>query len=231
MIRFVQELLNPYGDRLIPAGSAGYGAEIGSQREDDLDRLALQEATKLAGIASKRKPVGYDIGCGRGTMAMKFAQAGCTVVACDIEPMPALAAFVRDNGAIPPVHTVEADARHVDWDAFPRPDIFYSQRFLHYLRFPEAAKLVRTLTGGERDCHVYLSMSGLHSELGTDYPGAALETRFSCLADKMAKKHGIAQKLCLYSLDDAERLAKSCDLEIVRLWLSEFGNVKLIAKR
>jgi len=231
MIRFVQGILNPYGDRLVPAGNAGYGGEISCQREDDLDRLALEKAKSLAAAKSKGKPVIYDIGCGHGAMAMKFAEMGCTVVACDIEPMPALAAFARDNGAILPAHIVEADARYVDWNAFPEPDIVYSQRFLHYLRFPEATELVRTLTNREHSCHAYLSMSGLHSELGTDYPGASLETRYGCLAGEMAKKHGIEQKVCLYSLEDAQRLAAECDLEIVRLWLSEFGNVKLMAKR
>ena len=227
--------LNDYGDRLVPIGHNGYGGEISSQREDALDRLALDYAIQATAWADNRPAVAYDIGCGQGAMAMKFAAAGCAVVACDIEPMPHLAALADlSAAALPPaaqsLRMVVADARQVDWSGFPPPDLVYSQRFLHYLRFPEAVTLIRALTARSPRCNLYLSMSGRHSELGAGYPDAPLEYRFDYLAAATARKHGIAQKVCLYALEDAEQLAAECELEITRLWQSKFGNIKLAAR-
>ena len=228
-INVTEPSFNRYGDRFIPAGHSGHGGEISSQREDDLDRLALRQARDLA-AASFRRVAAYDIGCGYGAMAMKFAAEGCVVVACDIEPMPALQEFARNTGKMRSEHIVTADASLVDWRAFPQPDIVYSQRFLHYLPFKEAAQLVQSATG-RGDCSVYLSMSGLPSELGTNYPDAPLAFRFAHLSDEMARRHGIRQKVCLYGLDDARELAQRCGLKIIRLWLSDFGNIKMVAAR
>ena len=235
--------LNDYGDRLVPTGPDGYGGEISSQREDALDRMALRYAAQATALTTGRPAVAYDIGCGQGAMALKFAAAGCAVVACDIEPMPHLAAFANKalgksaatlpparNAAAQSLFVVVADARRVDWSGFPAPDLVYSQRFLHYLRFPEAVALIRALTRRSPRCNLYLSMSGRHSELGDGYTDTPLECRFDYLADTMAGKHGIAQKVCLYALDDAERLAAECGLEIIRLWQSKFGNVKMAAR-
>ena len=238
--------LNDYGDRLVPTGPDGYGGEISSQREDALDRMALRDAAQATALTTGRPAVAYDIGCGQGSMALKFAAAGCAVVACDIEPMPQLAAFAdqalaASAAALPPARNAAAsgqslfmvvdDARQVDWNRFPAPDLVYSQRFLHYLRFSEAVALIRALTRRSPRCNLYLSMSGRHSELGVGYPDAPLECRFDYLSDEMAGKHGIAQKVCLYALEDAERLAAECGLEIIRLWQSRFGNVKMVARR
>lgn len=235
--------LNDYGDRLVPTGPDGYGGEISSQREDALDRMALRDAAQATALIPGRPAVAYDIGCGQGAMALKFANVGCAVVACDIEPMPHLAAFAdkalaasaampsaRNAAAVQSLFMVVDDARQVDWSRLPAPDLVYSQRFLHYLRFPEAVALIRALTGRSPRCNLYLSMSGRHSELGIGYPDAPLECRFDYLSDEMAGKHGIAQKVCLYALEDAERLAAECGLEIIRLWRSEFGNVKMAAR-
>lgn len=236
--------LNDYGDRLIPIGPDGYGGEISSQREDALDRMALRDAAQATALIPGRPAVVYDIGCGQGAMALKFAAVGCAVVACDIEPMPQLSAFadkalVKSAAALPPARNAASgqslfvvvdDARRVDWSGLPSPDLVYSQRFLHYLRFPEAVALIRALTGRSLRCNLYLSMSGRHSELGIGYPDAPLECRFDYLSDAMAGKHGIAQKVCLYALEDAERLAAECGLEIIRLWQSKFGNVKMAAR-
>ncbi len=220
--------LNGYGDRFVKAGDSGHGADISSQREDDLDRMALRYASGLTSLLNPA--VVYDIGCGYGTMAIKFANMGCVVVACDIEPMPALSEFARNTGQLRSEYIVQADACEINWSRFPQPDVVYSQRFLHYLRFDQAVELLHTLTQ-RADCTVYLSMSGLHSELGINYPKVTLQSRFAYLDGLMAQKHGIRQKVCLYDLEDAKSLADNCGLRVIDLWLSDFGNVKLVAER
>lgn len=226
------QALNPYGDHLFQPGGQGFGGEISYQREDELDQMALKEACRLIGVLHKRKPVVYDIGCGWwGAMSVKFAKMGCLVVACDIQPMPFLCQLAQDSGTISPEHILQEDARNVDWAVLPAPDILYSQRFLHYLRFQEAVALLRVALSRAASCLAYLSMSGVHSELSDGYNEEPLESRFGHLSTSMAKKHGVSQEVCLYSLDDAKNLAVECDLEIVHVWLSEFGNVKMLAKR
>ena len=222
--------INKYGDVFVRAGDPGYGGAISQQREDRLDESALERACQLLASASGRAPVAYDVGAGYGAMAMKFAAAGCNVVACDIAPMPALRSFALQTRSILPKHIIERDAREVDWAALPAPDLLYSQRFLHYLRFNDAIALVRSMLRPEHACYVYLSMSGIRSELGDDYPDRPLQERFAYLNDEMIKKHGIAQEVCLYDIPDARALASECDLEVVELWRSDFGNVKLVAK-
>ena len=140
------------------------GGHISNQRKDDLDRMALEKANALTGTSPSptSPPTVYDIGCGDGAMAMEFARSGCAIVACDLEPMPLLAGFSQDSKKVPPPKIVQKDARLVDWTDYPKPDIVYSQRFLHYLRYDEAKKLLGALTGRGGKVHVFLSMSGLH---------------------------------------------------------------------
>ena len=230
--RVGDEAINDYGDRLVPASCSGYGAAISQQREDRLDAAALKRARELLlGSQRERRLRVYDIGAGQGAMAIKFALAGCAVIVCDLSPMPALRAFVEDSGRSGQVRILDGrDARAVEWRQLPPPDLVYSQRFLHYLPFPDAAALLRGLTRAGRQCVFYLSMSGLDSELARGYPALPLEARFAPLGAELMAKHGIAQPVCLYSLDDTRVLAERCRLDVLDLWRSEFGNVKLVAE-
>ena len=114
---------------------------------------------------------------------------------------------------------------------FPAANIVYSQRFLHYIRFHEAVELIRSVTETNNSCSVYISISGLPSELGNGYSKVPLENRFDYLSKEMSQKHHIRQKVCLYDMDDAKLLVEKCGLTIIQLWLSDFGNVKIQAKR
>lgn len=226
-----KQVINSYGDRLLWPSDLGYGGEISSQREDSLDQTAMQEAACLSGEMYDKRPVLYDIGSGLGTMSIKFAEIGCTVITCNIEPMPHLRRLSRETRAILPNHILEKDVRFVDWTMFPEANIVYSQRFLHFIRFHEAVQLIRSVTERTNDCSVYMSISGLSSELGNGYFKAPLENRFDYLSKEMAQKHNIRQKVCLYDMDDAKLLVENCGLKIIQLWLSDFGNVKIRAKR
>ena len=168
----------------------------------------------------------YDIGCGTGAMSLKLANAGCAVVACDIAPM-----LFSTAGEGVAIDFVAGDAGRVAWANYPMPDVLYSQRFLHFLAFTDAAELVQAVIRLSPECSVFLSMSGLHSELGEGYPDSPLPVRFARLSVPMRKKHGIETRVCLYSLADAEALAVACDLTIARIWTSPFGNIKLVARK
>lgn len=223
--------INSYGDLLLWPSHRGYGGDISSQREDSLDQVVLHEAACLADVMQDKRPVVYNIGSGPGTMSMKFADIGCTVITCNMEPMPALRRFSRETGVISQNHILEKDALRVNWTMFPEANIVYSQRFLHYIRFHEAVELVRTVTDNNNSCSVHISVSGLSSELANGYSKLPLENRFDYISKEMAQKHNIRQKVCLYDMDDAKLLVEKCGLTIIQIWLSEFGNVKIQAKR
>ena len=173
----------------------------------------------------------YDIGAGHGAMAIKFALAGCSVVACDLAAMPALRVFADGNGRGDLLHILDGrDARDVEWRQLTTPDLVYSQRFLHYLPFLDASDLLNAFIRPGRRCAFYLSMSGLASELALGYPVQPLEARFSPLGADLMAKHGIVQPVCLYTINDARVLAERCGLDVIELWRSEFGNVKLVAE-
>lgn len=223
---------NIYGDQLIQRAGQSTGGEISSQREDELDQAVLLEAQKLVQNTSRGMPTAYDIGCGEeATMAIKFAKAGCRTIACDMKPMPRLQDLAKPGGNIAPEHILQGNAQDMNWAALPKPDILYSQRFLHYLRFQEAAKLLQDILREAKGCKIYLSLSGIHSELSSGYEAAPLQSRFAPLQARMAKKHGIHQNICLYAPEDAEALAKASGIEASRIWTSPFGNVKMIASQ
>ena len=211
----------------------GYGIAISVERQDGLDDAAIEYAATLVpemGSAGARPGV-YDLGAGSGVMAERFARLGCVVVACDLLPMPSLREFARRTGFMAERHVVSADVRAVDWAEYPAANVVYSQRFLHYLRFAEAAALLGDVSARSAHCRVFFSVSGMRSELADGYPESPVARRFAPLEAAMQEKHGITHPVCLYTVDDAVQLAEAGGLAVSRLWLSEFGNVKVVAVR
>ena len=78
-------------------------------------------------------------------------------------------------------------------------------------------------------CSVFLSLSGLASELGAGYPQSRLAARYHRLAPAAARKHHVHQPVCLYGLEDARALALAAELRVVDVRHSAFHNVKLHA--
>ena len=105
--------------------------------------------------------------------------------------MPALRVFTENNGRRDQIQIIDGrDARDVEWRQLPPADLVYSQRFLHYLPFPDASDLLHALVRPRRRCSFYLSMSGLDSELADGYPEGPIETRFARLGAGLRAKHG-----------------------------------------
>lgn len=75
---------------------------------------------------------------------------------------------------------------------------------------------------------LFLSASGLLSELGSDYKGKSdnLPERFSPLSAAMAEKHNIHEPVCLYTQDDLVALCKHASFSCDNVFSSAFGNVK-----
>lgn len=218
--------LNLYGDK--PEFLAtGHGADIASQRADDLDMMAIERASACAPVFA------IDIACGGGGQAIRLAQAGATVVATDIVDMTEV--IQASSAGVPgKVNFVKLDMRcldklHVELLA----DVIVCQRAIHYLPFPEA---IGVIAGMKRllspDGRLYLSASGIHSELGDGYAGRAayLEERYAELAPAMRDKHGIHGPVCLYSEEDMVQLLTAAGLAPEAVFSSKFGNIKAVAR-
>lgn len=218
--------LNLYGDK--PEFLAtGHGADIASQRADDLDMMSIERTRACAPVFA------IDIACGAGGQAIRLAQAGATVVATDIVDMTEV---IQASSADVPgkVNFVKLDMRcldklHVELLA----DVIVCQRAIHYLPFHEA---IGVIAGMKRllspDGRLYLSASGIHSELGDGYAGRAadLEERYAELAPAMRDKHGIHGTVCLYSEEDMVQLLTAAGLAPEAVFSSKFGNIKAVAR-
>jgi len=218
--------LNKYGDQPIFL-AAGHGADIASQRADDLDMMAIDHARSCASVFA------IDIACGAGGQAIRLAQEGAVVLATDIADMTGIITPMSAN--LPgKVTFVKLDMRHLDkLHVEMLADIIICQRAIHYLPFPDAVTaivMIRRLLAP--DGRLYLSASGIHSELGDGYPGraAALEARYSELDPAMRDKHGIHGPVCLYSEENLAQLLTKGGLATETIFSSKFGNIKAVAR-
>jgi hypothetical protein len=213
------------------ASGASHGAEIAAQWVDELDLETLRF------VVSPKIPkrVALDFGCGLGVQGIRFAVLGCKSVLYDVVDIGERIERVKQALGIQNLEFRQIDLRRATPEDFPKDiGVAYSQRFIHYLRFDEASRLLEMLAG--RLCpnaRLFLSASGLGSELEAGYAdsGVAIEHRFAPLANEMQVKHGIRENVCLYAIEDLERLVLAHGFGAIRTWTTPFGNVKGVFER
>jgi 2-polyprenyl-3-methyl-5-hydroxy-6-metoxy-1,4-benzoquinol methylase len=222
---------NVYGDRQTTTGS-GYGIDVATQRGDFLDGSAVRRIKSLVGRPHGAAVRALDAACASGGQARRMAKAGAFVTAVDLlDYGPDILSAAANEGLIG-IEFVQADLRDVDlYGKLGRFDVIVAQRFIHYLPFSEAVHVVKLFKSAlVGDGKLYLSASGLRSELGRDYQGASVLTeRFSPLSQPMSDKHGIHGKVCLYEEEDLAALFKASGMEAEKIYTSPFGNIKAIA--
>ena len=214
-------MLNAYHDQLIE--NAGKGADIASQRLDALDQACLAEAI----TRDANGPfLLVDVGAGRCGFINLVADATKQgrLIAVDLEDYSAYAAsgveFMHMDLQQAPAHLPTACA------------MLYSQRTIHYLRRAGALAALRSFAAiMEPGATLYLSASGMDSELSDGYVGAQCPVgdRFHYLSPAMQEKHGIRQPVCLYHQDELAALVTEAGFQVTDLSQSAFGNVKLRA--
>ena len=228
--------VNLYGDRLI-AASPGCGADIASQRTDLLDLAALGRIRTL--VKQGRTVFAADLACGLGGQALRMVRSGARVTALDrvdfTEPIARqLKTACRDEEAL---RFIQGDLRAPGTllaNFLGRLDVLVCQRALHYLPYDEAVAVVRAMAAlMAPDGRLYLSASGLDSELGLGYEAGKRDVkhRFGLLSPGMIQRHHIAEPVCLYRPEEFSALLGRAGLRVRRLWRSRFGNVKAIASR
>lgn len=202
--------------------------------DDEFERLALEECIRRQRVDHQVKILVFPGGLCE--LAFKFARLGAEVTVAD-HPDQAqattgriLAAGLSDTVHFLPWQLPEMPAAPAD-HLF---DIVVLRRGLCSLPYSRSKQLIRDLQklmriGGR----LFISILGLHSELGDDYPGRAqsIYERLAPLAPTMAKKYGIGHPVCLYSERDLFLLLLEAGASVLRTSTSTYGNVKAVAGR
>lgn len=223
------DVLNQYGDKAIFLAN-GRGADIGLQREDDLDKLALE---RIAGLGICRA---IDVACGSGGQAIRMAKQGAKVHAfdiCDMKEAIENEISLSNSSRALDIKFTQCDMRSMSHLTLGlKVDVIVCQRAIHYLEYDEAVAVVASFSNLMQDWgRLYLSASGINSELGINYVAAKenLDHRYAALSPFMKQKHGIHGPVCLYSINDMKRLIKDAGMYVERIFTSEFGNIKVVA--
>lgn len=224
--------LNLYGDAA-KSVAHGRGHDIASQRMDDLDAKCL--ASIRARTAEGTAVIAWDLGCGLGGHALRMAQAGAQVHALDVTDFGSAIATACEAEGIPAHQVRFVQGSLLDGVAhLPRPHLISCQRTLHYFKAADAQALVREwaarlASGGS----LYLSASGINSELAQGYAGAIVPwaSRYAPLAQPMADKHDIRGPVCLYTITELEDVLAMAGLVGIEVFESPFGNIKAVAHK
>ena len=201
---------------------------------DENERLALEECVK-------RQRLDHNVSvlimpAGRCEQAARFARLGAQVTVGDRE------ATRHDAEGRILAHGLQDQVRFIACclDDLPESmagapyDIIFIQRGLCRLPYEAAREAIRNLLrklkiGGK----LYVSILGLHSELGQGYAAANLpvEQRHVPLAPALAEKYGIDGPVCLYSERNLFILLLEAGASVLRTMSTTYGNVKGVAVR
>lgn len=201
---------------------------------DELERLALEECFK-------RKRHDHTVSvfvtpAGRCELATKFARMGAGVDIVDrADSRQELEGRILASGCSGDIRFIGGDLHEVAEVLPGEPyDIVFIRRGLCALPYPEAKQIVRQLLqklkiGGR----IYLSILGLHSELGDGYSAVdqPIARRFGPLAASMARKYGIDSDICLYSERDLFMLLLESGASVLRTMTTSYGSVKAVGGR
>ena len=219
--------------RRIPTGG-GLGIDIAMQRADDLDERCLDFLGKRLDECVDRQVAALDIACGHGGQSLRMAARGAAVTAVDIQDKgKAFTAVVNRRRIGKPPVFIQADMRRLPEDMPGAPyDAIICQRAIHYMPYVEGLATIRKwatlLRPGGR---LFLSASGLGSDMGTNYPHRcmAVEKRFACLAPEAAARYDMRPPVCLYDTADLINLLHRAGFGVAETFVSPFGNVKAVA--
>lgn len=190
----------------------------------ELDQWALQEVVRRR--RSGEMVSAATLGVGAHEQALRMAEAGARVLLfSDLPPHRHMN-----------IEQIVAGTPLVDTEALPLEpfDVIVCQRNLSALRYDEARTELRRFArrlkiGGK----LFISLWGIHSELGEDYPdGEKLVTERHCpVAPQFSERYGLQGPVCLYSERNLFSLIMEAGCAVIKTSTSALGHVRGIAAR
>ncbi len=205
-----------------------------SEDNDAIQQLALEDC-------AKRQRIDHSVSvlvlpAGQCKLAVRFAQLDAQVTVADLdERRREIEGRILASGLAGNIHfaATELPAPPAT-DAGAPYDIIVFRHGLCELPYAQAKLLIRQLMqklkiGGK----LYLSILGLHSELGEGYAGReqSIYERYSPLSPSIARKYDIHGEVCLYSERDLFLLLLESGASVLRTLTTTWGNVKAVAVR
>lgn len=210
----------------------GYGIDISSQRLDDLDLQALDYLRNLQHQSEDGKVSLLELGCSSGGFSKTAASDFIKVIAIDACAYPKewQAAITENNDLTFIQHPLPSFPMSLAEMSF---DCVVSQRALHYLNYEDVFTVLNWCkTHLKREGRIYVSVSGVGSELGIGYSAInqPVRERWGRIDTHLAACHGIQHNVCLYSKTELTDIMELVGFRIVKSWVSDFGNIKAIGE-
>jgi len=204
-----------------------------SEDNDAIQQLALEEC-------AKRQRIDHSVSVlvlpgGQCKLAVRFAQLDAQVTVADVVARQReIEGRILATGLANIHFTPTELPGPPETDSGAPYDIIVLRRGLCSMPYAQGKVLIRQLMrklkiGGK----LYLSILGLHSELGEGYPGReqSIYERYSKLSPAMARKYDIRTEVCLYSERDLFLLLLESGASVLRTMTTTWGNVKAVAVR
>lgn len=205
-----------------------------SEDNDAIQQLALEEC-------AKRQRIDHSVSvlvlpAGQCKLAVRFAQLDAQVTVADVaDRQREIEGRILASGLTGSIHFTPTELPAPPATDSGAPfDIIVLRRGLCSLPYAQGKQLIRQLMhklkiGGK----LYISILGLHSELGEGYPGReqSIYERYSKLSPAMARKYDIRNEVCLYSERDLFLLLLESGASVLRTMTTTWGNVKAVAVR
>ncbi len=215
----------------------GFGKDVATDREDDLDRACLQSIIHLVSRRADATPtLVLDVGGANGSMSVKMANRSAVVTMIDPISHPLHIA----NCPLPNIRHVAKKIQDIDEQDIlclkgNKLDIIYAQKVFHYMPYVEALETLKRLRKkfGSEDCRLFISLSSLDCPLGTfGYAGRGhhLHERYAIPLNDEAAHLGISHPMTLYRREEVELLLKAAGFKNIEVTESEYGTFKASAQ-
>ena len=166
------------------------------------------------------------IGAGAETQALRMAEAGARVLLLsDQETIP------HTNVSQLPVAALTDETAKLPFAPF---DIILSQRNFSTLRYDAArAALRQALRRLKIGGKLFISLYGIHSDLGDNYPdgGKLVTDRLAPVAPEVGKRYGLTEPVCLYAERNLFSLLMESGAAVLKTSTSALGHVRGVAAR
>jgi len=198
----------------------------------DLEQMALDEI-------AKRRRSGADVtalvfGSNAHEQAQHMAAAGARIVLGDDtkEPLPVGVGYrVPLSGIWNVLEDPAADIEELPAQPY---DLIVCQHVLHPLRYEQARLAVRALLQRQKiGGKLFISVYGIHSELGDVYPDSEklIGDRYAPLPKAVAKRYDIDGPVCLYSARNLFSLLFEVGASVLYTSTSTLGTLRAVAVR